>query len=494
MERVWNAQQTQQADRETIASGIPSLTLMETAARAVVSVLEEEAFDRSRPLILAGTGNNGGDGVAIARLLAEQGLRPCVLAIGDPEHYSKERRIQEERLPDTVEILRDPEKVLWSEYTVVIDALFGIGLHRPLQEPYETLFRAIRMQDLPVVAVDMPSGVDTDSGAVLGCALPATCTVTFSTYKPGQLLYPGKELAGEVFVREIGIRDAGDGTSPQLFRIEAEDRCCLPPRRADGHKGTFGKALVIAGSWQICGAAYLSAMAALRSGIGMVKIYTEERNRAPLAAAFPEALLETYSESGWDASPLQDALDWADAVLIGPGIGVGSTAEQILQYVLEHAARPLVLDADALNLLARDPEQLIAYEGSLTLTPHMQEMSRLTGKSVAVCKADPVAEACALATRLHATVVLKDAATVVAEPEQTVYLYDGGSSALATAGSGDVLAGLITGLITRFRGEDLPLAALAVAIHGACGCVMEERRSAATVLAGDLFEAFPLFL
>lgn len=275
------------------------------------------------------------------------------------------------------------------------------------------------------------------------------------------------------------------------IRITKDDLKDLPARDENGNKGVFGKTLVIAGDQKICGAAYLSAKAALLSGIGMVKIYTEQANRIPLATLFPEALLETYAEETWSPEDLQDALDWADAVLIGPGIGLGKTAEHILHYVLDNVARPLVLDADALNLVSADPEMLSAVDGTCVLTPHVMEMSRLTGKSISEIKEDPVMTARAFAGEVRATVVLKDSKTVIADPDGMCWIYEDGCSALSTAGSGDVLAGLITGFMTRFRGEDLPLAALAVAAHGECGNIMAQRKSEATVIASDLFEALP---
>ena len=489
MERIWTAEELKKADAAAMETGLASPVLMERAALAVMDVIREEKLDISGAVVVCGTGNNGGDGIAVARMIAEQGFRPLVLTAGDPSHYSRERELQEKILRTyPADFCTSAEKVNWKEKTLIVDALFGIGLSRPVRSEYEELIMSINGAGLPVVAVDIPSGVNTDTGAVMGCAVKAGHTVSFSGGKAGMLLYPGKQYAGKVHIKKIGIRMPEEHTEKALYCVNEQDLSLLPERDETGNKGTFGKVLIIAGSSTVCGAAILSARACLRAGCGMVRIYTEETNRTAVSAAFPEALLDTYVQNDWSPDRLEAALDWADTVLIGPGTGTDGTAEEIMEYVLSHPGRPLVLDADALNLLKGRPERLLSYPDSLILTPHVMEMSRLSGKSCGEIKNDPLTAAQDMAVRSGACVVLKDAVTCIAEPSGVRCLYSGGSSALATAGSGDVLAGITASLLAQDPDRVFEDAALAVCMHGTCGNRAEKKRSRAAVTAGDLIE------
>ena len=493
MERIWTAAELKKADAETMELGLASPVLMERAALAVLDVMLEEKLDLSGAVVVCGTGNNGGDGIAVARLLAEQGYRPLVLTVGDPERYSSERTLQESILRSyEVDFCTASEEIRWEEKTLVVDALFGIGLSRPVKSEYEKLIEKINGSGLPVVAVDIPSGVHTDTGAVLGCAVKAAHTVSFSGEKAGLLLYPGKTYAGKVHIKKIGIRMPEENDDHAFLRVAENDLAMLPERDESGNKGTFGKVLVIAGSRTVCGAAILAGKACLRSGAGMVRIYTEVSNRIPVAAAFPEALLDTYKEDEWTEGELSAALGWADAVLIGPGIGTGKTAEKILEYVLKNAEMPLAMDADALNLLRGEPERICAYPGPVILTPHVMEMSRLSGQSCAAVKADPRSAAVRMAERSNACVVLKDAVTLIADPSGKSCLYGDGSSALATAGSGDVLAGITAALLVNDPERVFTDAALAVCLHGRTGEAAAGIRSRASVTAGDLIDLLVL--
>ena len=489
MERIWSAAQLKEADAKTMKLGLASPVLMERAALAVMDVIREEQLDMSGAVVVCGTGNNGGDGIAVARMIAECGYRPTVLMAGDSDHYSEERKHQEEILRTwPADFCESSDAVDWEKKTLIVDALFGIGLSRPVRSAYEELIRCINHTGLPVVAVDIPSGIQTDTGAVLGCAVRADHTVSFSGEKAGLLLYPGKQYAGKVHVRKIGIRMPEEVTDQVYLRVTERDLENLPVRDQTGNKGTFGKVLVIAGSRNICGAAILSGKACLRSGAGMVRIYTEESNRIPIAASFPEALLDTYAQGSWSPESLDSALNWADAVLAGPGIGTGETARRILDHVLLHARLPLILDADALNLLQGDPGRLQKYPGPCIITPHVMEMSRLSGMPCSDIKTDPRAAARDMAERSGVCVVLKDAVTMIAEPGGNTCLYTDGSSALATAGSGDVLAGITAALTVQDPLHTFRDAALAVCLHGYCGKKAALMRSEAAVTAGDLIE------
>ena len=493
MKRILTAEQMQKADQAAMEQGLPSLVLMERAAVAVTEEILASGYDLGRVCIVCGTGNNAGDGVAIARVLQDYGYHPEIYPAGDPAKYSPQMTCQM-----TVALGRgipcletfDP-----SAYTLVVDALFGIGLHRPVTGAYAELIRAINASDCKVVSVDIPSGVHTDTGQILGDAIRADLTVTFARGKIGHYLFPGAACTGRLVIRQISIPvDDMSREEPPLWTLEEEDLKRIPPRDEAGNKGTFGKLLVIAGSRDICGAAYLAARASLMTGLGMVKIYTSAGNRTPLATLLPEALLSTYQEEDWDPRDLERELDWADGVLIGPGLGVSQFSRRLLEHFLAINHLPCLIDADALNLLAQEPEGWSRIHSPCIITPHIAEMSRIAGKSVQQIKANPLAEARAFARRHQVTCVLKDARTVIALPDETCFLNHSGNSTLATAGSGDALAGICAGLMLQYPHLSLPPAALAVYIHGLCGERAGERYSRSSATARDILEAIPLYL
>jgi hydroxyethylthiazole kinase-like uncharacterized protein yjeF len=344
----------------------------------------------------------------------------------------------------------------------------------------------------------MPSGVNTDSGMIMGTAVRADLTVTFTTGKAGLYIYPGAAYAGKVRVKQIGIPLTREITKAcRLYTIERSDLSYLPKRDESGNKGTFRKILVIAGSRNICGAAYLSAKAALLSGVGMVKIFTEENNRTPICSLFPEALISTYRD-GADVFPqLAADMKWADTVLIGPGLGTGDTSLSLMREFLrlnQERRIPAVLDADALNLIAAHSELLQEIRFPAVFTPHVGEMSRLTGIAPSDIKSSAVTIAQHAAEEVRNTVVLKDAATVTALSNGSCFLNRSGNSALSTAGSGDVLTGIIAGLTAQHGDYTGVAAALAVYIHGKCGERASEKYSEASATAGNILEFIHEFL
>ena len=472
------------ADQNTIKNGLPSLVLMERAALRVVEVLEENELDLSRVLVLCGTGNNAADGVAAARLLCEKGFLPAVCLLGNEEKFSPDLRVQLSVIRQyPVEFVQDfrPE-----DYSLILDAMFGIGLKRDIGGIYETVIEEMNSSDVPVIAVDIPSGLDADTGLIRRCAVCADITVTFQYAKIGQLLANGPALCGDLYVENIGIFPIKD--NKELFALTGDDFSLLPGRDESGNKGTFGKLLIAAGSREICGAAYLCAAAALRCGIGMVKIFTAEENRTALNTLLPEALVTTYAQDTDDLARLDEALSWADAVLAGPGIGTDDFSVALLKRLLQKNTLPAVLDADALNILSAHEELWEEVNFECTITPHVGEMSRLSGLDIGTIKEQAVHAAAEFAAKRNVTCVLKDAVTVTACPSGEVYINTTGSSALATAGSGDVLAGMAAGYLTRYRDTDLPLAAMAVYAHGSAGEQAEEISGADAVCASDLLD------
>ena len=516
MRQILSANQHRSADMRASALGIPSMVLMERAALAVVEEMEKAGLDLSRALIFCGSGNNAGDGAAIARLLAERGLHPVVFACGDPAHYSEQMALQMHILESfdvsVIQAVQDGwsdeellDKTDFSSFSVIVDAIFGIGVSREITGFYKHVIDTVnaRRGSVPVVAVDMPSGVHTDSGAICGTALRADLTVTFTTGKAGLYLYPGASYAGRVAVRKIGIPVPADMQAEcDLFELEDADIRQIPPRDEAGNKGTFKKLLVIAGSADIFGAAFLSAKAALLSGIGMVKVLTHEKNRTPLATLLPEALLATYDEKTDIATILSRDLAWADAVLAGPGLGTGPLSLKVLQTCLEQNSRlfsgplPMVLDADALNLIAAHQELMGYLSGQIWITPHIGEMSRLTGYQAEEIKAHAVRVARQAAVDASVVVMMKDARTVTALPDGRCLINRSGSSALATAGSGDVLSGIAAAFLALYGQEvhGVPTAALAVYIHGKCGERAGSVYSKSSATAGNILGFIHEFL
>lgn len=488
MKYLVTAEEMRRYDANTIERiGIPAEVLMERAALASLeAAMGHCRGEAGTAFVLAGMGNNGGDGLALARLLCEQGFAVEVMCVGDraraSAQWEKQRKILENY---PVEMVTKPGS---REYTVVIDALFGVGLSRALEGIFREAVETINSLRGYRIALDLPSGVDSDTGKILGCAVRADETVSFGFCKRGLMLYPGCEYAGKVTVASIGIsRQSFFGREPEMALCDGTAQSLLPERRADGNKGTFGKALLVAGSRNMAGAAVLSAKAAYRIGAGMVKVITPEENRVILQEAVPEALLGTDGD-------LEESMEWADVIAVGPGIGKGPDAFRRLERVMRESESPLVVDADGLNLLAGSQElrALMARQGkagrAFVLTPHPGELSRLTGETAERLKEDLPGYGMRLAKELHAVVTAKDARTFVCSGNRPVALCLGGGSGMATAGSGDVLTGVIVGLLAQGMGA-YEAACAGVRLHGLAGERVGEKLGEHACMAGDLADA-----
>ena len=493
MKPVITAEQMRQADNAAMENGISSPVLMERAALSFVDEVVKSGFDLTKVISVCGTGNNGGDAAAAARILRERGIDCEIYLAGPEEKFSEGMRLQTMiarnlRIP-FAEMFR-PEN-----YTLIIDGIFGIGLHRKVTGTYRQLIDEINNSGVPAASVDIPSGINTDTGAVMGAAVRADLTVTFAAGKPGLYLYPGASYAGKVCVRQIGIAVPPEGDGDILLMApEISDLEQLPKRDPAGNKGTFGKLLAAAGSESMYGAAFLCAKAASASGAGMVRVYTHQLNRSPLAASMPEALMTLYREEDWEPEPLIEALSWCDCILAGPGLSVSGTAAKILKTILAENSRmkkPLILDADALNLIARREDIELPSGYPVIITPHIGEMGRLTGLSADEIKADPVSCAREFAAKHGVVCILKDARTVTAYPDGRAYLNLTGNSALSSAGSGDVLAGIVSCIAMQYGSG---MAYLAPMIHGLTGEAAAEAYSEASASAGDLISFIHRYL
>ena len=471
---------------------VPQLVLMEQAAMCFVQKLLSIVPHMKRVLIYCGKGNNGADGLAIARLLSQRGIRVetcCVKDLDKSEgNVSKEFMVQEDICKAYgINSIKDMTGMQQESYDVIVDAIFGIGLSRNVSPFYLDLFDKINEMKGIRVAVDMPSGIDADNGQVMGSAIKCDYTITFSYEKLGQFLWPGNEYCGEVICVPMGItNDSWLDKKPQTAYLEESDLSLLPKRPAHSNKGTFGKLLLIAGSVNMAGAAILSGKAAYRTGVGLVKILTAEENRIILQSAVPEAVLCTYGKK-IDQEAVLKELKWADAVVIGPGIGMDDNSKKLLDLVLSNVNVPLVMDADALNIISQDVNRLLLPHTDTVVTPHLGEMSRLTGNSVSWIQNHILDSAKEFARQYHVTCVLKDFHTITANAYGLCYVNNTGNNGMATAGSGDVLSGIIGGLIALGMDSE-KAASLGVMVHGLAGDNAAETKGEAAMMASDIID------
>lgn len=486
MEYLLNSEEMKKCDLATIEKiGMPSMVLME---RAALSVVEELAsFDLRKVLVVCGSGNNGADGYAVARLLHVQKIKVDVLFVGNEQKRTLENE-QQKKIAEHygVQVVTDIET---NQYTTIVDALFGIGLSRPLAGKYVEVIKRINQIEAGILSVDMPSGISADNGKVMGISIKATKTVTFAFNKIGLVLYPGAAYAGQVKMRDIGITEAGfEGILPKVYSYTKKDLDKLPERNPYSNKGTYGKVLVIAGSKNMSGAAYFSAKTAYRMGVGLVRIVTPEENRQILQTLLPEAIITTYDKDQLEGEWLTDAINWASAIVIGPGMGVTEEAHYLLSKVLSISEVPVVIDADALTIISKQPALLENHSRNIIVTPHLGEMSRLIGKPIAEITDNIIEVARQYAAEKKLTCVLKDARTIVTEGVDDTYVNVSGNNGMATGGTGDVLTGVIVGLLAQGLKEK-EAARLGVYIHGLAGDAAAANKGHYGLLADDVCDA-----
>lgn len=491
MKYLVDADEMKACDRATIEEyGVPSLVLMERAALAAVECLTDGSFCLKRVLVVCGSGNNGGDGFAIARILWERNVKVAVLFAGKEETLSKDARIQKnicEKYGMNIGTNLEDD-----EYTCIVDAIFGVGLSREIKGNYREVIEKINRSSAEVLAIDIPSGISADSGRVMGTAVRAKKTVTFAFAKLGQVLYPGAEYCGTLEVRDIGITPKGFlGKLPDIYYLEREDLRGLPERMSYSNKGTYGRALLVAGQKNMCGAACLSAEAAYRMGTGLVKVCTEECNRVILQEKLPEALLTAW-EQEISEEEAETLMAWPTAAGIGPGFGTGTGKRALLNRLLSAGTCPIVLDADALNLMAGQCTGLKACKRSVVVTPHIGEMERLTGIPKGEILKDLPGICRRFAREYGVICVLKDTRTVISDGKE-VCINLTGTDGMATGGSGDVLTGILTGLLAQ-KMEPFQAAKLGVWIHGKAGEAAAERLGRRGMLAGNILEEIPKIL
>lgn len=468
-------------------TGYPSILLMEHAAQAVVAALAERVKPGSRVLFVCGGGNNGGDGAAAARLWMQRGGLADVWLLRNPSQMRGDAGVNACLLNAcgaSLNVLYGEVPPVPPECAAVVDALYGTGLSRALEGVSLSAVQRINESGLPVIAVDMPSGVDGATGQVLGAAVRAEVTVTFHRAKHGHMLFPGRALTGRLIVADIGILPEWDGAQGIDVLEDADARALLPVRPRDGHKGTFGHVLCVAGSEGMAGAAALCARAAQRAGAGLVTaacpfpVLTTVQAQAPCAVARVVSDGATLCADAGEA--LLELASGKGALAIGPGLGREEGVWQAIEPLL-HCDTPKVVDADALYLLARHGGGVGA---NTVLTPHPGEMARLCGASAAAVSASPVEYAQQLAADLHACVLLKGATTVIAQGED-VAMNVTGCDGMATGGSGDVLTGIIAGLMAQGMAP-MDASRAGAYYHGRAGEVAQAELGARAVTAMDV--------
>ena len=476
-------EQMRRADLYTIEEiGVPSMVLMERAALEGVRCMEEEQLDFRKVLVICGSGNNGGDGSAIARLLHLKGHDVTIFFAGNSQKRSEENA-QQAKIAAHYEI---PviTNLGTEEYSVIIDALFGTGLKREVTGHYREVLCSVNQMAGKKVAVDLPSGIHDTTGARMGIAFCADLTVAIAFPKRGLFLQEGNVCAGKILTGDIGISSETFSEGTVTFGYEKQDLFLgFPKRKKNSHKGSYGKVLMIAGSKGMSGAAYLSAKAAYAVGAGLVQIYTHEENRVILQQLLPEAIITTYDT--FDSEQLEKLIQWADLIGIGCGLGKSDTAERVMQYTLKRALVPCVVDADGINILSKHMEWIEETNALIVLTPHMKEMSRMLQCSVKELIEQRMEKLHAFVERYKVVCVLKDARTLVAKEHQNTYLNLSGNAAMAKAGSGDVLAGVIVGILAQ-QCEPYTSACLGVFLHGLAGDMARDKKGAYSVLASDL--------
>lgn len=533
-------------DNRTInEKGMPGILLMERAAITVAEEIMKDFPKGANGLVVVEGGNNGGDGLAAARILINAGFNVDVVRIGalshETESFVKNRQILNRMGVGITDLNKiEPaysfENMEKKSYDFIVEGIFGVGLTRNVGKPHDFIIRYLNDMTAKKYSIDIPAGVNADTGKIMGEAFRADRTITFGFNKPGLILYPGAKYAGSVLVKDIGfdinvIKDE----EINYFSFDKDDLTMLPERQPDVNKGSCGKLSVIAGSKGMAGAAVLCTKAAYRMGIGMVKVYTHEKNRDIICNGICESLIMTYNDETSARECVRDAVSFSDTVLIGPGLSKDKNAQAMINELIMLKPKKVIADADALNIMADCGIMPESAGECVIITPHLKEMSRLTGISVDDINDDMPGAAKNYAAEHKLICVLKSATSLAASgvpscsgqgiedapasgpgqriedaptsgsgqgmedapasdsrqdkaddlPEKNIYIGNSGNDGMATAGSGDVLAGIISGLVASGM-KPFKAAALGMYIHGMAGDEAALHMGKRSMLASDI--------
>jgi NAD(P)H-hydrate epimerase len=511
--KVATAEQMQELDRKAIETyRIPGIVLMENAGRGTAEVISNTFPDiqKKRIAIVAGKGNNGGDGFVIARHLLNQGVAVKVFLLADPKALRGEAetnfhiflRMKGEVIPvpsskDYQKVKRDLEK-----FDLLVDGIFGTGLDAEVRGYYREVIDHLNTLQKPIVAIDIPSGLDANTGKPLGTAIRASLTVTFGLPKIGHLISPGLDYVGTVKVIDIGIpKKLVEEEKFQTHLLENEEirRCLSIPRRPDTHKGDYGHLLVIAGSVGKTGAAAMACEAALRMGAGLVTLAIPRSLNVIMEVKLTEVMTEPLPETPKQTLSLRAfnsilrLCENKRAVIIGPGIGTFKETQSLILKLIKTLDLPIILDADGLTALATQPKILPATNRSLILTPHPGEMARLIRSTVKDVQEDRIGISRNFSQSHHVHLILKGHRTLIATPKGEVFINPTGNPGMASGGTGDVLTGMIGGLICQ--GFDI-LSSLQISIylHGLAGDGVAQELGEKSLVATDIIEKIPTLL
>jgi ADP-dependent NAD(P)H-hydrate dehydratase / NAD(P)H-hydrate epimerase len=516
--KILTAEEMREVDRLTSErEGIPSATLMENAGASVARFIETrfQAYRQHKIVVLCGKGNNGGDGFVVARHLRNSGARPEVYLFGAPEQMQGEaaencRRWQALGAP--LHLIRSmaewqKEKINATTTEIIIDALLGTGVSGPVRDLSGQVISDVNGRDAKqpsvVVAVDIPSGLPADGGLAGGPIVNADYTITFTAPKTGMFSSNANDHLGQLMVSEIGssrdlVEQAGQGrlawSEPQEFKNLARRR------KPDSNKGNYGHALIVAGSYGKSGAAIMSSWAALRAGAGLVTVAIPEPALPIVAASHPEIMTEPLSATkegsislrSFEQDRFQKIMEGKRALGIGPGLTTNDETQDFVRQIAKARSLPIILDADGLNAFAGRASELRNLAGFLALTPHPGEMSRLLGRTIPEIQADRLALARKSAADWNVHVILKGQFTIVAAPDGRAFINSTGNPGMSTAGTGDVLTGMLTGLTAQFGTQDwLHVLAFGVFLHGLAGDIAYQESGEAPLMATDLIRCIP---
>jgi len=490
-------------DRRAIDSGVSSIELMEAAGQGVTQVVENllGGLQNRHIVILCGKGNNGGDGFVIARQAAQSGAKVQVFTATSASEITGDAKTNLDRLPPDIVQSVDRIATVQNALTnadIAVDALLGTGIQGPPRGIYADLIDALTRVKCPIVAVDIPSGLNADTGKIEELCATATCTVTFALPRIGHFFYPGRAKCGKLHLIDIGIPPSA--IEPERISTYLIDnrRCArlLPHREPDAHKGDCGRVYILAGSVGLTGAAALAANAALKGGAGLVTLGVPKSLNDILETKVTEAMTHPLPEvkkirclSLRARGDIQRACRTADSIAIGPGLGTHRETAELVRRLVRDCVCPAVIDADALNALACDLDAIRACETPLVLTPHIGEFARLTECSIAEIQRDPIALVLKFASHVEATTVLKGAPTIVATPEGKTHINPTGNPGMATGGTGDVLTGLIAALIGQGLNPS-DAACTAVYLHGLAADIAAKKTGHISLIASDIIENF----
>ncbi len=517
--KILTAAEMNQVDRLTAERlGISSATLMENAGKGVADFIAQRfsGFVHKNIVVLCGKGNNGGDGFVVARHLLRRGASPDVFLFAPLEELRGEAAVNANTWRDgggRFQIVRSSQgwsvaKSAIASAHIVVDALLGTGIRGAVEGLYAEIINdvnsAAAAKDAPeVVAVDIPSGLPADTGIPVGPAIKAGYCITFTAPKLGMVEAKAADYIGELHVHKIGshyalIEEIGKSN---LRWVDAEEvKAYAKSRKPGGNKGDYGHALIVAGSYGKSGAAVLASWSALRAGAGLVTVATPDAVLPIVAAHTPEVMTEplpataagTISLASFENGRLQKLLDKKKALAIGPGLSTNDETQKVVHKLLSSREVPIVLDADGLNAFAGHAFDLKDSVGRLALTPHPGEMSRLAGCSIAEVQSTRLPLALKSASAWNAHLVLKGQGTIVASPEGRAFINSTGNPGMGTAGTGDVLTGMLAGLTAQFGTEDWARTlAFGVYLHGLAGDIAYEDFSRAPLIASDLIRAIP---